>query len=262
MTPVFSSHYSTQFSRSILTLEKSEEIKDNTPVSICSIAKTHKVDQVVLIDSSFSGFQEAYRNLTEIGSQLIFGVKLHVCDDAIDKSDKGRYNDSKIYLIAKNQKGYKELVKVYSEAATNGFYYYPRLDWKQLNQITENISVWVPFYDGFVFNNLLNYGTSIIPKFTNVCPAFCIENHELPFDDIITEGINKYCAETGFKTIETHQVYYYRTADAKSYQTFRCINNRSTLTKPNLDWFSSNQFSFQSYDKNNPFFDYKKNIVL
>lgn len=257
--PVLSSHYSVSFSRSTLTLEKAEEIKENTPVSICSIAQTHKLDKVFLIDSSFSGFQEAYRNLTEIGVQLIYGIKLHICDDVNDKSDKGAVNDSKIYLIAKNKDGYKELIKIYSEAATNGFYYYPRLDWGQLNKISNNIDVWISFYDGFIHNNLLSYGVSIIPQFKNVKPKFCVENHELPFDEIIESGVNKYCEETGLEIIKTHQVYYYRNSDIKSMQVFRCINNRSTLNKPNLSHFSNHSFSWESYDKHNPFFNYKKN---
>lgn len=267
--PIFSSHYSVLHSRSILTLEKAEELEKNpqndnqgcipnsTPVSICSIAKLHKIDKLFLIDSSFSGFQEAYRNLTEIGTQLIFGIKIFVCDDVADKSDKGATNDNKIYLISKNKVGYQELIKVYSEAATNGFYYYPRLDWSQLNKISENIEVWISFYDGFIHNNLLSYGVSIIPKFDNVRPKFCVENHGLPFDSLIQDGIDKFCGGTGFEKVETHQIYYYRNLDAKSYCVYRCINNRSTLNKPNLSHFSSNRFSWESYDNSNPFFNYK-----
>lgn len=266
---IFSSHYSTLFSRSILTLEKAEELElnpendnqgcipKNTPVSICSIAKLHKLDKLFLIDSSFSGFQEAYRNLTEIETQLIFGIKIFLCDDVADKSDKGSTNDSKIYLIAKNKAGYQELIKIYSEAATNGFYYYPRLDWSQLNKISENIDVWVAFYDGFIYNNLLSYGVSIIPKFDNVKPKFCVENHGLPFDDLIQDGIDKYCKETRFEKVETHQIYYYRDSDAKSMTVYKCINNRSTLNKPQLSHFSTSTFSFESYDSSNPFFNYK-----
>lgn len=261
-TLVFSSHYSTSFSRSVLTLEKPAEIKQNSPVSICSIAQTHKIDKLFLIDSSFSGFQEAYRNLTEINVQLIFGVKFHICDDVLDKSEKGCVNDSKIYLIAKNKKGYKELVKIYSEAATNGFYYYPRLDWLQLNEVSENIDVWVSFYDGFIFNNLLNHGVSIIPRFNKVKPKFCIESHELPFDDLVENGVNKYCKDAGFETIRTHQTSYYKNSDAKTFQVYKCIGNRSTSNKPNLSHFCSDKFSYEAWDKDNPFFDYSKNIAL
>lgn len=243
--PIFSSHYSVAFSRSILTLDKAGEIKENSPVSICSVAKKHELKQVVLIDSSFSGFQEAYRNLNEIGTQLIFGIKFHICDDVKEKSDKGRLNDSKIYLIAKNKEGLRELIKIYSKAATDGFYYYPRLDWNELNQVSQNVSTWIPFYDSFIFNNLLCYGVSIIPKFKNP-PLLCVENHDLPFDDLIQEGINKYKKETKYETIRTHQVYFYAPKDYLAFQTYRCIHNRSTLSCPNLDWFGSKSFNYES----------------
>ena len=170
--PIFSSHYS--IGRSILTLdvetnEKGEniyEIKNNHPVSIISIVKIHNLKQIFLIDSSFSGFSEAYRNLTATDVQLIYGIKLHICEDINDKSDKGRVNDSKIYLIARNKDGLKELMKTYSRAATDSFYYYPRLDWNQLNKISENIVIWIPFYDGFIHNNLLKYVKSRFRSFS------------------------------------------------------------------------------------------------
>lgn len=244
---IFSSHYSV--GRSILTLDEAEEIKENTPVSICSIAQKYNLKKILLIDSSFSGFQEAYRNLTAINVQLIYGIKLHICDNVEDKSEKGAVNDNKIYLIAKNKDGYKELIKIYSKAATNGFYYYPRLDWAQLNKITDNIAVWVPFYDGLVHCNLLSYGVSIIPQFKNVKSLFCIENHDLPFDELIEGGVKNYCAENGYKMQKTHQIYYYKNSDVKNYQTFRSINNRSTLSKPNLSHFSNSSFSFESWNK-------------
>ena len=244
--PIFSSHYSTSFSKSILTLDKAEEIKENKPVSICSIAKKHDIKQIFLADSSFSGFQEAYRNITEVGAQLIFGIKIHICDDSADKSDKGRNNDSKLILWARNQAGYKELIKIYSNAATKNFYYYPRIDWSELEKISENIAVWVPFYDSFIFNNLFCHGVSIIPRFGARKVNYCMEEHGLPFDEIVKDGIEGFA---GGEIIKTHQVYYYASNNAKSYQVFRAIGNRSTLTKPNLSHFSSNRFSWESYEK-------------
>jgi DNA polymerase III alpha subunit len=48
------------------------------------------------------------------------------------------------------------------------------------------------------------------------------------------------------KTIETKSIYYKNKKDFKVYLTFRCINNRSTLNKPELQHMTSNRFSFES----------------
>ena len=140
------------------------------------------------------------------------------------------------------------MLKIYSKAATDGFYYTARTDWKTLNsQLTENLAIMIPFYDSFLHNNLLKDGAAI-PTFTDKNrPVFCMEDHSLPFDGLINDAVLNYTQNNNYKIQQTHQIYYYAKDDALAYQTFRCINNRSNLNKPNLEFFSSSKFSFESY---------------
>ena len=73
--PLFKSHYS--IGRSILTLEKPEDMIQNGPDSIIQIAKEHKLDQVFLIEDSMSGFLQAYKNLQEENIKLILLLVEH-----------------------------------------------------------------------------------------------------------------------------------------------------------------------------------------
>ena len=246
----FRTHYS--LGRSTLTLDKYDskipEIKENAPVSICAIAKKHSLKEVFLIDSSFSGFIEAYENLSEIDVQLRFGVKLVVCDDINKKDDGSRVNESKLIVFLKNSNAYKDAIKIYSKAATDGFYYYPRIDWNHLKALwTENLLLAFPFYDSFLHNNLLTYKCSIVPDWGQIKPAFFVCEHSLPFDGLIKDAVNEYTRQNGLEVIKGHNVYYYSSSDYSSYVVFRCINNRSTLNKPDLEFFTSSDFSFESY---------------
>ena len=80
--PLFKSHYS--IGRSILTLEDTEEKRENYPSSIVEIAKRNKMKSVFLVEDTMNGFLEAYKNLSEAGIKLVFGYRVSVCDDSTD----------------------------------------------------------------------------------------------------------------------------------------------------------------------------------
>lgn len=243
--PIFSSYYST--GRSILSLEEPEDITINKPISIFSIAKKYNLDNIFISDSSFSGFIQAYKNSIKNNIQIKFGIKLCICDDLNKKDEESFRTESNVILWLNNSKAYKTAIKIYSKAATDGFYYIPRLDWVTLNSmIDDNIKVTIPFYDSFLHNNSLK-GYNVVPSFNNFNPIFHIENNNLPFNYIINKKIQSFLLENSFSTIGTKSIYYFRNSDFINYLTFRCIQNRTTLNKPNLNHFSSNEFSFENW---------------
>lgn len=244
MMPIFCSHYS--IGRSILTGDEPEEIVDNSPVSIFSIAKKHNLKEVFIADTNMSGFIQYYKSAEKAKVEFRFGLKLVVCNDLTKKDEESFSSESKVTIWCLNSEGYKDLIKIYSKAATDGFYYIARTDWITLNkQLTENLEITIPFYDSFIHNNKLK-NNNCIPSFTKP-PKFHIEDHNLPFDNLLKDFVIEYCKSNNYEMVNSHQVYYYKKEDGISYQTFRCINNRSTLGSPKMDHFSSDEFSFESY---------------
>lgn len=249
--PIFSSHYS--IGRSILTLDNPDKIEepkhilDNHPVSIISITKAYKIPEIYLVENSFSGFVEAYKNCKANHINLKFGIKLVICEDILDKSDKSFVTESKLIIWMNNSKGYTDLVKLYSKAATDGFYYIARLDWKHLKDLwSDNLSLSIPAYDSFLHRNLLERYTCV-PIFGNIKPNVFISNMELPFDSILRPAQIKYAEQNKLEIIECNPIYYYKKSDFKAYSVFRAINNRGSLMKPGIDNFCSNNFCFESF---------------
>ena len=79
-----------------------------------------------------------------------------------------------------------------------------------------------------------------------------MENHKLPFDNILKNTILEYAKINNCEILNTHQIYFNKTNDAEAYQVFRLITNRnnygsSSIEEPNLDHFSSKYFSFESF---------------
>ena len=88
LVPLFKSHYS--LGRSILTLEKAGDPQNNYPDSIIDIAKENNLKKIFLIDDNMSGFLQAYTNCKEVGIELVFGLRLSVCSDMLQKDEEFR----------------------------------------------------------------------------------------------------------------------------------------------------------------------------
>ena len=242
--PLFKSHYSV--GKSILTLEKATEITDSSPISIFSIAKKHGLKEITLVEDSISGFIQAYSYAKDMGIKLIFGLRVTITEDISDKSEASLKKESKIIIFPKNNAGYKKLIKLSTIASSTGFYYVPRLDYTTLkDNFDDNLMIAIPFYDSFLFNNSL-YGHLCVPDLSFFKHVFFVEEKSLPFDHIILDKVNLY-AKNKYEIQKTQIVFYYEREDFLAYLTFRCINNRTNLNKPNLEHMSSDTFCFESY---------------
>jgi DNA polymerase III alpha subunit len=244
MIPLFKSHYS--LGRSILTLEDKQE-QDDYPDSIIQIAKQNNLKEIYLVEDNMSSFLEAYTNCRANNIKLNYGLRISITESINDKTEESRQKTSKIIIFPKNKSGYESLTKLFSVAAKTGFYYEPRLDYQTLkDNFSEDLVVCIPFYDSFIFNNTLR-NSICIPQFEFTKLIFFIEDNDLPFDIIIKNKIENYIKENNSECYNTKSIYYNKRKDFKTYLTFRCINNRSILNKPELEHMSSNEFCFESW---------------
>ena len=247
MFPFFKSHYSV--GRSILTLEDKDELDPNTPDSIVTICLKHKIKRPFLVEDSIGGFLEAYENFSKHNINFIYGLRLTVCGDLNKKNEESRNTESKFIILMKNSKGYEDLINLYSIAAKDGFYYYPRLDYKTLEKNWgDNLSLCVPFYDSYIFNNSFLHSICY-PRINFTDATYLTEENNLIFDHLIKEKISNLVEKEKIQKIKS--IYYYKRTDFKAYLTFKCINKRSALDKPQLDHMSSDEFCYESWEEAN-----------
>ena len=253
--PLFKSHYSK--GRSILTLEKPDSVDPNGAQSIIKIAKDHRLKELFLVEDNPSGFLQAFINCEEQNIQLNFGLRITIAGNMLQKDEETFATQSKYVIFAKNKSGYKRLIKIYSKAAKDGFYYEPRIDFDELRKFwnEEDLTLCIPFYDSYVHKNTLQYSTCV-PCFDFCNPVFFVEDNNMPFDSLIKDSVEKATSKNNgagkiHEVIYTQTIYYDKTEDFKAYLTFRCIDNRSALDKPNLDHMCSDEFSFDKWLKIN-----------
>ena len=244
MIPLFKSHFS--IGKSILTLSSSENHEDSSD-SIFSICSSNNINKVVLVEDSLTGFLEAFKNSSELGLQLIFGLRISICDNIEDPNES---NSHKVVVFCKNADGYKLLTKIYSFAFTQGN---GKIDFKNLKILwsSDDLLLFIPFYDSFIFRNNLTFA-SCIPDFSGLSPSFFIERNDLPFDALLEDKVIDFCKSNGYNTEVAKSIFYKNRDDFESYQTYKCICNRRFgkgigLDKPNLDHCGSREFCFESW---------------
>jgi len=253
--PIFSSHYS--LGDSILTLEEAGKTKQGNPVSICDLAKDNKLSQVILVDERIDGFNEAYKNIQKAGiAQLVYGLKLVVCDNLNDKNEGTRKNESKVIIFIKNTEGYNDLIRIWNRAWTTGHFSfkdssYGRIDWSTLKELwTNNLVFALPFFSSFIAKNTLTFANIVpdLPVPNNEIIIFKETDCDLPFNPLIDDAINQFCSEEMKKQIQlVKSIYYSKQEDYDTYVAFRAIHNRAEFMRPEVDHLYSNKFSFENW---------------
>lgn len=250
--PLFKSHFS--IGKSILTLDDPCLDKPDTkPDSVFDIASSHNLDEVILVEDSFMGFLQAKKVCESIDKQLIFGLRLDMCEDASKEEDPKDFKCAhKVVLFPKNSEGCKLLNILYTECKTK---HKGWLDFNLLKKFWNNklLKLAIPFYDSFLFKNLTTF-QSCFAHFTFTKPVFFIEENGLPFDDMVKQSVVTYCQANGFDMQKVQSIYYKNKSDFNAYLTYKLICGRNSfagrdlsLEKPNFDHLGSDQFCWESF---------------
>lgn len=247
MIPLFRSNYSLS---SVLTLkaftEKSSRL-ENRPDSIFDICKDYGQKDVFLVDNTLTGLVDAYENARSANLNLRFGYRVNVCNDMSDQTDSSIKTESKFILFAKGNT-YSDLIHLHNISTTEGIHKgKPRLDYKTLKKHwSKNLLLAVPFYDSYLYYNLL-HGRECVPELSFTDPFYFNENNGLPFDGLLGSHLESSVGDA--EVVGAKTIYHRNYDDFKAYMTYRCILNRTTFQKPNLNHFGSREFCMESWAK-------------
>jgi DNA polymerase III alpha subunit len=244
----FKTHYS--IGRSILTAEKPSGNLEKSQISVFDLVLDAKLNHLCVVEDGMTGFLQLAENCTKNNLKLIYGLRVDVTENALAQDEVSLKKRAKYVIFAKNNVGYKTLIKIWSFAAKEGFYYNPCLDFKHLKALwNDNLMLAVPFYDSFLHQNAFE-GHVHIPEFDTIKPVFLLESNELPFDAHLRQKVLDYSSTNGFDTVEAQSIFYKSKRDFVAYMTFKCINNRTDIEKPELNHFGSDTFNYERWLKN------------
>ena len=102
-------------------------------------AKALGMESLAITDhGNMYGVIEFYKTCTKEGIKPLIGMEAYVAPKSI--SDKtGMRENAHLILLAKNEQGYRNLIKLSSIAFVDGFYYRPRIDHQLLEKYHEGL---------------------------------------------------------------------------------------------------------------------------
>ncbi|MBS4534790.1 DNA polymerase III subunit alpha [Clostridium sp. D2Q-14] len=221
--------------------------------------KDKGMDSVAITDHGVMyGVVNFYKSAIKKGIKPIIGCEVYISMEEYTRKDPNK--DKKQYhlvLLAENNTGYKNLIKIVSEGFVNGFYYKPRVDFSVLEKYKEGIIVLSGCIGGEVQQALLNNdydkGLNIAKKYKH---AFGKKNYFLEIQDhgikeqkLVNKELIKLSKELDIDLVATNDVHYINKEDAKFHDVLLCIQTGKTINEDNRMQFPSSEFYLKSYEE-------------
>lgn len=189
-------------------------------------------------------YAECYRN----GIKPIIGCEFYIAHDRFNKT--GREDTGHLILLAKNNEGYHNLLKLNGIACKEGFYYKPRIDYDVLEQHSKGLICLSACLAGHIPQALLNrqfdeaykLGLRLKNMFDEGDFYIELQNHGLPEQIEILEPLNDLAKKLGVKTVATNDTHYIKREDAEVQDVLMCIAMNKNIDDTDRFKFATNEF--------------------
>ncbi|MCX6798158.1 MAG: DNA polymerase III subunit alpha, partial [Candidatus Falkowbacteria bacterium] len=185
------------------------------------------------------GVVEFYEKCKKAGLKPIIGVEAYLAPGS--RHDKNTRSDARSFhllLLAKNNIGYKNLIKLTSVAHLEGFYYKPRIDWELLKAHSEGLIACTACLAGeiprLIMADKLEEATKRAQEYNNLFGQgnFYLEIMQHPeLDDLnkVNPALIKMSAELGIPLVATNDSHYLKKDDAEAQDILLCLQNKKKI---------------------------------
>lgn len=256
-------HVHTEYS----LLDGSSKIKE-----LVARAKELGMDSLAITDHGVMyGVIDFYRACKEAGIRPIIGCEIYVAPDSRFDRESGRGEERYYHLVllAENDLGYHNLMKIVSRGFTEGFYYKPRVDMEVLEQFHEGVIALSACLAGEVAVKLRQN------NYEGACEAalrhrriFGENNYFLEMQDHgireqadVNAGILRMSKELGIPMVVTNDVHYVRAEDAEAHDILLCIQTGKKVSDENRMRYEGGQYYLKSPEEIEQLFPYAKEAL-
>jgi DNA polymerase III subunit alpha len=199
---------------------------------------------------SMAGAIELYRATQKHGVKPLLGCEVYVADDRRAQT-KG---NAHLTLLAADNTGYSNLIKLSSTAYLEGYYYKPRVDWELLQSHSQGLIALSGCLSGRVCKALEEQRPAdaaadldrLVQIFGQDNTYVEIQNAHLEPQQRINPQLAKLAEGTGLGLVATGDVHYLMHEDARAHEALLCIQSGDSLKNPQRWRFDSDHFYFKS----------------
>lgn len=212
------------------------------------------------------GVIEFYKACKAEGIKPIIGCEVYVAPGS--RFEKGKEKSAERYnhliLLAENDTGHKNLMKLVSRGFTEGFYYKPRVDYELLSEYHEGIIASSACLAGIVPTKLRNGDYEGAKEEAMRLQGIFGENnfflelqdHGLSEQKFVNQGLMRISSETGIPLVATNDCHYLYKEDAEAHDVLICIQTQKNVYDENRMKYEGGQFYVKSPEEMEEVFHY------
>lgn len=235
-------------------------------------AKELGMDSLAITDhGAMYGVIDFYRAAKEVGIKPVIGCEVYVSPgsrfDRETASGEDRYYH--LVLLAENDQGYHNLMKIVSKGYVEGFYYKPRVDYEVLETFHEGVIALSACLAGEVQRYLgrgmyeeacrsaLHYET-IFGKGNFFLE---LQDHGIPMQKTVNQGLLRMSRELGIDLVATNDIHYILAEDAVPHDILLCIQTGKRVTDENRMRYEGGQYYCKSEEEMRALFPYAQEAI-
>ncbi len=213
------------------------------------------------------GVIDFYRAAKAAGIKPILGCEVYVAPGSrFDKETVGSGDDRYYHLVllAENDLGYHNLMKIVSKGFTEGYYYKPRVDLEVLKKYHEGIIALSACLAGEVQKNILrgmySEGKAAALRYQEIFGEgnFFLElqDHGMAEQKQVNQSLLRMSQETGIDLVATNDIHYTYAEDEKPHDMLLCIQTGKKLSDENRMRYEGGQYYIKSEQEMRGLFPY------
>ncbi len=215
------------------------------------------------------GVVQFYQEAKKQGIKPVLGSEVYVAMGGYTEREPKDKNQYHLVLLAENNKGYENLMKIVSEGYVNGFYYKPRVDHQVLQKYSEGIICLSACLGGevqqFIMDNNLDKAREVALEYKEIFGKdnFFLElqDHGIPEQKTVNQELVKLGQELGIKLVATNDVHYLKKEDARVHDVLLCVQTGKTIVDEDRMRFPSEEFYLKSPEEMEKLFPDQKEAL-
>jgi DNA polymerase-3 subunit alpha len=204
------------------------------------------------------GLVDFYRACNQQGVKPILGCEVYVANRTLhDRTPHIDDNPYHLVLLAENDVGYSNLLKLSSLGYTEGFYYKPRVDKKALAEHSEGLIALSACLSGevpsYVAQGRIDEAEAVARQYLEIFgrDSFFLEiqSNGMRVQDLVNRQLVQLGRKLGVPVVATNDVHYLRREDATAHDVLLCIQTGSVVDDPSRMRFPTDQFYLKSAEE-------------
>ncbi len=216
------------------------------------------------------GVIDFYKAAKQAGIKPIIGCEVYLAHRSRIDKEPIDLRSNHLVLLAENNEGYQNLIKLVSIGFTEGYYRKPRIDYELLEKYHEGLIALGACLAGPVSRVLLEddyeKGKQVALRLNNIFgdDHFYLElqDHGMQQQKHLNQLTMRLSKETGIPMVATNDVHYIREEDAKPHEILLCIQTGKTMQDTDRMIYEGGQYFLKSENQMEELFPYAKEALI